>query len=108
MENVEEHKYSLLKEIWGYTSFRTDQSKIIDTVLGGNDALAIMPTGGGKSLCFQLPALMFTGLTVVVSPLIALMNDQVQALKLSGVSVATIHSNLSTAELSKVEAQLMK
>jgi ATP-dependent DNA helicase RecQ len=108
MEKVEERKLALLKEIWGFTSFRTDQSKIIDNVLAGKDSLVIMPTGGGKSLCFQLPALMFSGLTVVVSPLIALMNDQVQALKLSGVSVATIHSNLSAAELSKVEAQLMK
>ena len=108
MEKVEEHKYSLLKEIWGYTSFRTDQSKIIDSVLDGKDNLVIMPTGGGKSLCFQLPALMLPGLTVVVSPLIALMNDQVQALKLSGVNVATIHSNLSAAELAKVEDQLTK
>ena len=108
MEKVEERKYTLLKEIWGYTSFRTDQSKIIDEVLAGKDNLVIMPTGGGKSLCFQLPALMLPGLTVVVSPLIALMNDQVQSLKLSGVSVGTIHSNLSAAELAKVEAQLIK
>lgn len=108
MEKIEERKLTLLKEVWGYTTFRTDQSKIIDNVLAGQDTLVIMPTGGGKSLCFQLPALLFSGFTVVVSPLIALMNDQVQALKISGVKVATIHSNLSASELAKVESELLK
>ncbi len=105
---TEQRKYSILKEIWGFTSFRSSQSEIIDRVLLGKDCLVIMPTGGGKSLCFQLPALLFDGLTVVISPLIALMNDQVTALKLSGVKVAAFHSNMTRNEQQDVERQLLQ
>ncbi|MBK9734279.1 MAG: DNA helicase RecQ [Saprospiraceae bacterium] len=108
MTQSKQHKHTLLKEIWGFSTFRPHQSEIIDTILSGKDCLVIMPTGGGKSLCFQLPALMLPGLTVVVSPLIALMNDQVDALKLSGVSVAAMHSNLKANELSDIEKQLIQ
>jgi len=106
MTSIQEHKYSILKDIWGFTSFRSDQSVIIDHVLAGHDSLVIMPTGGGKSLCYQLPALIFSGLSIVVSPLIALMNDQVTALQLSGVKVAAFHSNMSRNEQAQVEQKL--
>lgn len=108
MTSKQQHKYTLLKDIWGFTSFRSRQDEIIDHVLSGKDALVIMPTGGGKSLCFQLPALILDGLTVVISPLIALMNDQVSALALSGVNVASFHSNMTRNELSEVESRLLR
>ena len=85
-------KYRVLKEVFGFDSFRPGQEPVIDAVLAGRDALAVMPTGGGKSLCFQVPALARGGLTVVVSPLVALMQDQVAALKLAGVAADAIHS----------------
>ena len=83
---------SLLKTHFGYDTFRPNQEEIITTVLDGQDALAIMPTGGGKSLCFQLPSLAMEGTTIVISPLIALMKDQVDALKANGVSAAYYNS----------------
>jgi len=104
---ITDSKYTILKDIWGYTSFRPQQSDIIDTVLSGRDCLIIMPTGGGKSLCFQLPALLMDGVAVVVSPLIALMNDQVAALKLSGVHVAALHSNMTQRGQNEVERDLV-
>ncbi|MBT5807846.1 ATP-dependent DNA helicase RecQ, partial [Candidatus Uhrbacteria bacterium] len=88
----------LLKKHFGYDSFRPLQKEIIDTVLAGKDTLVLMPTGGGKSLCFQLPALTFDGITLVVSPLIALMKDQVDSLTANGISAAFINSSLSPKE----------
>ena len=76
---------ALLREVWGFDSFRPGQEEIVRAVAEGRDVLAVMPTGGGKSLCYQLPALLREGLTVVISPLIALMRDQVRALKAAGV-----------------------
>ncbi|MCW1892202.1 MAG: RecQ family ATP-dependent DNA helicase [Candidatus Uhrbacteria bacterium] len=93
----------LLKKHFGYDQFRPLQQDIIDHCVSGKDALVLMPTGGGKSLCFQLPALQFPGLTIVISPLIALMKDQVDALKANGIAAAFINSSLSPAEIARVE-----
>ena len=86
-------KHTILKNVFGYDGFRGQQEQVIDTLAGGGNALAVMPTGSGKSLCFQVPALMLDGLTIVVSPLVALMKDQVAALKLAGVAADTINSS---------------
>ena len=86
-------KHTVLNDIFGYDRFRPGQEEIIDTLLGGTSVLAVMPTGAGKSLCFQIPALAMEGLTIVVSPLVALMQDQVAALRLAGVAADAIHSN---------------
>ncbi len=86
---------SILKETFGYDTFRPLQSEVIENVLAHRDTLAVMPTGGGKSLCYQIPALMFTGLTVVVSPLISLMKDQVEQLHALGVPALFLNSSLS-------------
>src|SRR3989454_1961428 len=88
----------LLKKYFGFSSFRPLQEEIIRDALAGKDVFALLPTGGGKSLCFQLPAMTRTGLTVVVSPLIALMKDQVDALQASGVPATFLNSSLAAGE----------
>lgn len=95
-------KLSVLKEYFGHDSFREGQDRITDSLLGGSDVLGIMPTGAGKSICYQVPALMFDGITIVVSPLISLMKDQVSALVQSGVAAAYINSSLTHAQYLKV------
>jgi len=98
---------SVLKEIFGFDSFRPGQEEVIRTVLDGRDTLAVMPTGGGKSLCYQIPALMQETLTVIVSPLISLMKDQVDSLLQSAVAdAATLHSGLSPEERWEVERKV--
>jgi len=94
--------HEILKKTFGYNSFRGEQEKVINTVISGSDALVIMPTGGGKSLCFQIPALVGEGLTLVVSPLIALMNDQVAALRQLDIYAATLHSNIDQGQTNQV------
>ena len=89
---------TILKDVFGYSSFRLQQKKIIEHVMQGEDALVIMPTGGGKSLCYQIPALANDGFAIVISPLIALMNDQVAALQALGVAAYTLHSNQTSEE----------
>lgn len=87
------NKHEILCEVFGYDSFRPNQEAVIDQLVSGHNVLAVMPTGSGKSLCYQVPALMNEGLAVVISPLIALMRDQVNALKLAGVDADTINSS---------------
>jgi ATP-dependent DNA helicase RecQ len=96
----------ILQSIFGYDAFRGEQAAIIDQVSRGGDALVLMPTGGGKSLCYQIPAMLRDGIGIVVSPLIALMQDQVAALRQYGVSAAYLNSSLTPAEAAEVEEQL--
>lgn len=91
-------KTEVLRKYFGHSAFRSGQSDIIDNILSGRDCLGVMPTGAGKSVCYQVPALMLDGVTIVISPLISLMKDQVESLRQSGVSAACINSSLSPAE----------
>ncbi len=93
------NKYEILKEYFGYSSFREGQEKIIDLILSARDVLAVMPTGAGKSLCFQVPALMKSGVCLVISPLISLMKDQIYSLKENGIEADTVNSSLESDEL---------
>jgi ATP-dependent DNA helicase RecQ len=97
----------LLHRIFGHTAFRGEQAHIVEHVAGGGDALVLMPTGGGKSLCYQIPALLRDGTAIVVSPLIALMQDQVEALRQVGVRAAFLNSTLDAAEAAAVERDLL-
>lgn len=103
----QEKLHHILKETFGYSSFRFEQLAIINSVLDGTDTLAIMPTGGGKSLCYQIPALYFEGVTLVISPLISLMQDQVMNLKEYGVKSVFLNSTLTYKELQKTKAQIL-
>lgn len=89
---------ALLKQHFGHTAFRKGQAELIGALLSGRDVLGVMPTGAGKSICYQLPALMLPGITLVISPLISLMKDQVAALTQAGIPAAYINSSLSAAE----------
>jgi ATP-dependent DNA helicase RecQ len=103
---VQDNALEVLRHVFGYSAFRGKQAQIIEQVASGGDALVLMPTGGGKSLCYQIPALLRPGCGVVVSPLIALMQDQVAALRQAGVEAAFLNSTLSAAEAAEVERSL--
>ncbi len=98
-------KEHILKQYFGYDTFRPLQAEIIDWVSAGNDCMVLMPTGGGKSVCYQVPALMKEGITLVVSPLIALMKDQVQALRANGIEAAFLNSTQTSSEQYTIEKQ---
>ncbi|MBR9986741.1 MAG: RecQ family ATP-dependent DNA helicase, partial [Desulfosarcina sp.] len=95
---------SILKRVFGYPSFRENQKAIVDTLLAGRDVFALMPTGSGKSLCFQIPAIIRSGVGVVISPLIALMQDQVTDLRQYGIRAHFLNSSLSAEDAAQVEA----
>ena len=95
------NKHEILKRYFGYDAFRTGQEALVDALLSGRDVLGIMPTGAGKSLCYQVPALMMQGVTLVISPLISLMKDQVNALVQQGVSAAYLNRSLTDAQYNR-------
>lgn len=92
-------QYEALKYYFGHSQFRQGQEALINAILSGRDVLGIMPTGGGKSLCYQIPALVLEGVTVVISPLISLMKDQVAALSEAGIQAAYLNSTLTPQQM---------
>jgi ATP-dependent DNA helicase RecQ len=106
MDRMPESALQLLNSIFGYSAFRGDQQAVIERVSGGGDALVLMPTGGGKSLCYQIPALLRPGTAIIVSPLIALMQDQVEALHQLGIEAAFLNSSLDAMAQREVEQRL--
>ncbi|HSA06486.1 MAG TPA: DNA helicase RecQ [Candidatus Gastranaerophilales bacterium] len=104
---LQQKPIDILQKIFGYKSFRGQQAEIIEHIINGKDALILMPTGGGKSLCYQIPALCLEGIVVVISPLIALMQDQVDALKQLGIKASALNSSLSSGEASSVEELML-
>ncbi|MCL2833980.1 MAG: DNA helicase RecQ [Treponema sp.] len=101
------NKYEVLQKYFGHTTFRPGQEEAIDAIMSGRDVLAVMPTGAGKSVCYQIPALMSAGMTIVISPLISLMKDQVQALNAAGCRAAFLNSSLTPAEYHRTIEQIL-
>ena len=98
--------FSTLKQIFGFSEFRPNQQSIVEAILGKRDVFAVMPTGGGKSLCYQLPASMMEGVCVVISPLISLMKDQVDGARAQGINSAYLNSSLTREEAVEVYREL--
>ena len=101
-----DEKHRILKQYFGHDAFRGGQESLIDALLSGRDVLGVMPTGAGKSMCYQIPALLFDGITVIVSPLISLMSDQVTALVQAGVPAAYLNSALTPGQCNTVLKRL--
>ena len=97
---------TVLKQVFGYSEFRDGQSAVIDAAINGQDSLVLLPTGGGKSVCYQIPALVLEGVTIVISPLISLMQDQVTQLQALGVKAAYVNNSLAREEQQLVYQQL--
>jgi ATP-dependent DNA helicase RecQ len=97
----------VLQTTFGYNQFRGEQQAIVEHVCGGGDALVLMPNGGGKSLCYQIPALIRDGLAIIVSPLIALMQNQVEALQQLGIEAAFLNSSLSTEQNAQTTQRIL-
>jgi ATP-dependent DNA helicase RecQ len=102
-----DEKHRILKQYFGHDAFRGGQESLIDALLSGRDVLGVMPTGAGKSMCYQIPALLFDGITVIVSPLISLMSDQVTALVQAGVPAAYLNSALTPGQCNTVLKRLV-
>ncbi len=100
--NVVKDKYKTLKTVFGHAAFRSFQEEAVDAITSGRDVMMVLPTGGGKSLCYQLPSLLMDGVTVVVSPLLALMHDQITALGAFGIEAAMVSSMQSAREIGGV------
>ena len=107
-KNMSETSLNVLEKYYGYKSFRRGQREIIDTIVDGRDVLAIMPTGGGKSICYQIPAMIFKGITIVISPLISLMKDQVDSLNENGIAAEYINSTQSLNDIDHIMKNVMK
>lgn len=101
------HAKTVLSNVFGYQSFRQGQAEVIEAILSGKDCLVIMTTGGGKSLCYQVPALCLEGITLVISPLISLMKDQVDQLITNGVEAAYLNSTQTAEEQQQVEEKAL-
>ncbi|MFC6635249.1 DNA helicase RecQ [Microbulbifer taiwanensis] len=108
MQQIPQDPQEILEHVFGYTEFRGAQAEVIDTLMSDRDALVLMPTGGGKSLCYQIPALARPGCGVVISPLIALMQDQVEALQAAGVKAAFLNSSLPFDQVQNIEGALLR
>ena len=106
MEGMMVDKKTVLKQYFGHSSFRSGQEQVVDAILQGRDALCVMPTGAGKSICYQVPALIFNGVTLVVSPLISLMKDQVNSLTQNGIQAAYLNSSLTPVQYANVIANI--
>jgi ATP-dependent DNA helicase RecQ len=100
-DKPDKHPVEILKQYFGYPAFRPLQEEIIQSILAGKDTLALLPTGGGKSVCFQVPALCMPGICLVITPLIALMKDQVMQLRRRNISALAIHSGMAFFEVKK-------
>src|SRR6185437_6385039 len=97
----------VLQKYFGYSAFRPLQKEIINDIVGGNDVFILMPTGAGKSICYQVPALVFEGVTIVISPLISLMKDQVDGMRQNGIACSYLNSSLSRIEQDEIFDQLL-
>ncbi len=105
--DMEDASLHALRHTFGYSEFRFEQKEIVQTLVDSGDAIVLMPTGGGKSLCYQIPSLVRQGTGIIISPLIALMHDQVSALKQLGINAAYLNSTLDAATSRQIESDLL-